>query len=120
MFRKIIVILTILMISLLFTACKPDNNIVISDDYMSINCSSQKYNLVDYEVDMPDDCYEMDASVENENFLYYLLPLFYDKVYLSNSTDDYVWLSTTTDCTDNENFEEIANTHTILTYKIDK
>ncbi|MGN0477270.1 MAG: NTF2 fold immunity protein [Ruminococcus sp.] len=44
-------------------------------------------------------------------------PLFYDKVYISQSENDYLWLSTTTDCTDNSSFEEISSTKNILTYK---
>ncbi len=120
MFRNYLFLILLIFNILFLASCGPDDNVVISEDYMSISYDSQKYNLVNYSMDMPDDCYETDATVENEDFLYYILPLFYDKVYISESAKDYIWLSTTKDYTDNEKFEEIVKLNPVLTYKIDK
>ena len=118
---KKVIVLTCIIVSVLFlSSCSADNSVVISKDYMTISYNSHLYKLVDYDITKPEDCYETNATVEGENSLYNVTPLFYDKVYISQSEKDYLWLSTTTDYTDNPSFEEIANSKDILTYKLEK
>lgn len=118
---KKVIILTYIIVSILFlSSCSADSSVVISRDYMTIGYNSHLYELVDYDITKPEDCYETNATVEGENSLYYMTPLFYDKVYISQSENDYLWLSTTTDYTDNPSFEEIANSKDILTYKLEE
>ena len=102
------------------SSCSANSSVVISKDYMTISYNSHLYELVDYDITKPEDCNETNATVEGESSLYYMTPLFYDKVYISNSEEDYLWLSTTTDYTDNPLFEEIAKSKTILTYKLEE
>ena len=118
---KKVIILAYLIVNILFlSSCSPDKSVVISKDYMTITYNSHIYRLTQYDVTKPDDCDVVNATVEDEDSLYYMIPLFYDNVYISPSENNYLWLSTTTDCTDNVSFEEIANSKNILTYELDE
>lgn len=118
---KKVIILAYLIVNILFlSSCSPDKSVVISKDYMTISYNSHIYKLTEYDITKPDDCDKVNATVEDEDSLYYMIPLFYDKVYVSPSENNYLWLSTTTDYTDNVSFEEIANSKNILTYELDE
>ena len=119
---KKVIILAYLIVNILFlSSCSPDKSVVISKDYMTITYNSHIYRLTQYDVTKPDDCDVVNATVEDEDsLLYYMIPLFYDKVYISPSENNYLWLSTTTNYTHNYSFEQIAYSKNILTYELDE
>ncbi len=115
---RISILLVVTICMCLFASCGiPDENIVISEDYMTITYNSEEYSLSEYYVSMPDDCVVYETpTVENANFWHYLLPISGDTVHISNSEPAYLWLTTETDHTDNEKFAEIQEKNSTLLY----
>lgn len=112
------VILTLLAVMCFVFFPTSSNDTVVDSDYMNISYNNHTYTLMDNYVGMPDDVECITPTVEGQGVIDKLNPLTYNEVYVSDSSSKYIWLKTTTDCTDNLKFEEVSKTKTILSYRI--
>lgn len=112
------VILTLLAVMCFVFFPTSSNDTVVDSDYMSISYNNHTYTLMDNCIGMPDSVESITPTVEGQGVIDKLDPLTYNEVYVSDSSSKYIWLKTTTDCTDNPKFEEVSKTKTILSYRI--
>ena len=112
------VILTLLAVMCFVFFPTSSNDTVVDSDYMNISYNNHTYTLMDNCIGMPDSVESITPTVEGQGVIDKLDPLTYNEVYVSDSSSKYIWLKTTTDCTDNHKFEEVSKTKTILSYRI--
>lgn len=112
------VILTLLAVICFVFFPTNSNDTVVDSDYMNISYNNHTYTLMDNCIGIPDDAECITPTVEGQGVIDKLNPLTYNEVYVSDSSSKYIWLKTTTDCTDNPKFEEVSKTKTILSYRI--
>lgn len=112
------IILTVLVIMCFVLFPTSNKNTVVNSDYMNISYNNHTYTLMDNFVGMPDDVECITPTVEGQGIIDKLDPLTYNEVYVSDSSSKYIWLKTTTDCTNNPKFEEVSKTKAILSYRI--
>lgn len=116
--KNLILCVLLIFITISTTSCiNLNENIVISEDYMTIHYNSERYKISELYMSIPEDAIEHDNPVvENEDIFYYLLPICGDVVYISESEPNYLWLVTETDCTEDEKFQEIRSKNYELLY----
>ena len=112
------VILTLLAVMCFVFFPTSSNDTVVDSDYMNISYNNHTYTLMANCIGMPDSVGSITPTVEGQGVIDKLDPLTYNEVYVSDSSSKYIWLKTTTDCTDSPKFEEVSKTKTILSYRI--
>lgn len=101
------VILTLLAVICFVFFPTSSNDTVVDSNYMNISYNNHTYTLMDNCIGMPDSVESITPTVEGQGVIDKLNPLTYNEVYVSGSSSKYIWLKTTTDCTDNPKFEEV-------------
>lgn len=90
---------------------------VISKDYETITYNSKEYVRTDLYVDPPDynDREDFTPHIEGEDFIYYLSPMFWNYVYVSESYPEYIWLETELDTLNGKPFKKYGE---LVIYKL--